>query len=191
MTIPNKQLFLDRFIEYNVMRYQDKPSLVTMFQGLTLDKVNLTNFRETVTEEGKPAHLYDIDMPGGFTGKNQKFYPADYILHKVTNFEEEDPVESIDDLEHKGTQGIYLVEDLGGRVLVLNGKKTEENIKAVIKDSCKYELSDEDIVLDGSFNSATIKTDTILGYLLVVESLFDDIPRFNGQYRFDGSVSAL
>lgn len=191
MAIPSKQLFLDRFIEYNVLRYQDKPSLVAMFQGLTLDKVTFSNFQEATDGEGKTYHSYSVVAPGVFTGNNQRFYPADYILNNVTNFEEESPVEDIDALEHKSTPGIYLVEGLGGRVLVLNGEKTEENVRAVFKNSCKYELNDDDIELEEAFNSIAIKSETILGHVLVVESLFDNLPRFNGQYRFDGSVAAL
>lgn len=191
MTIPNKQLFLDRFIEYNVLRYQDNPSLVAMFQGLTLDKVTLTNFRETSTEEGSITHIYDIDMPGVFTGKNQLFYPADYILHNVTNFEEDLPVEDIEELEHKGTPGIYLVESLGGRLLVLNGKKNSETIIDLIKEKCKYILSDDQIIVGEDTSTVVIKAETILGFVSVVEGLYDDIPRFNGQFRFDGTVKAL
>lgn len=190
MAIPSNQLFLDRFIEYNVERYQDNPSFVQTLQGLTLATVSLTNLREVTLEGGQLAHLYDIDMPGVFTGKNQMFYPADYIQHKVAVFEEPDPV-TPENLELKGTAGIYKLAAGGGSALVLNGKKDNATVLALIKEKCLYDLIDSQIVISQDISSVTINSPTVVGTLGVAESLFDGIQRYNGQYRADGSISAL
>lgn len=190
MAIPNNQLFLDRFIEYNVERYQDNPSFVQTLQGLTLAQVSLTNFREVTLEGGQLAHLYDIDLPGIFSGKNQMFYPADYIQHKVALFEEADPV-TPDVLETKGTAGIYKLVAGGGSALVLNGKKDNSTVLALIKEKCLYDLSSDQIVISQDISSVTINSPTVVGTLSVTESIFDGIQRYNGQYRVDGSIRAL
>lgn len=190
MAIPSNQLFLDRFIEYNVERYQDNPSFVQTLQGLTLAQVSLTNLREVTLEGGQLAHLYDIDMPGVFSGKNQMFYPADYIAHKVTVFEEATPV-TPDELETKGTAGIYKLTVGGGSALVLNGKKDSTTVLALIKEKCLYELSDDQIVINQDVSLVTLNSPTVVGSLFVTESLFDGIQRYNGQYRVDGSIRAL
>lgn len=190
MAIPSNQLFLDRFIEYNVERYQDNPSFVQTLQGLTLGQVSLTNLRKMILESGQLVHMYDIELPGIFIGKNQMFYPADYIKHKVALFEEEDPV-APENLELKGTAGIYKLMPSGGSALVLNGKKDSATVLALIKEKCLYALSDDQVVISQDVASVTINAPTVVGTLSVTESLFDGIQRYNGQYRADGSIRAL
>lgn len=190
MAIPSNQLFLDRFIEYNSERYKDNPSLVAMFQGLTLDKVELTNLRETTLENGKPANLFDIKAPGVFTGKNQMFYPADYLLHNVADISKDEPV-TLEDLPAKDTPGVYKVLPTGGSALMLKGGKTEVGIKTLIEVKALYDITDAQITINPDLSSLTIKSPTIVGTLYVTESMFDDLLRYNGKHRADGSVRAL
>lgn len=190
MAIPSNQLFLDRFIEYNSERYKDNPALVTMFKGLTLDKVELTNLRETTLENGKPANLFDIKAPGVFVGKNQKFYPADYLIHNVAEISKDEPV-TLQDLPQKDTAGIYTVLPEGGSALVLKGDKTETAVKLLIEVKSRYDITDAQITINADLSSLTIKSPTIVGTLYVTESVFDELLRYDGRHRMDGSVRAL
>lgn len=190
MAIPNTQLFLDRFIEVNVERYADRPSIVQIFQGLTLAQVTFSNFKEVILEGGQVAHQYDVDMPGVFTGKNQMYYPADYLIHDVAAFVTEDLIAE-DQKDRQGEAGIYHLDPEGGFSLVLNGDLALDKVHALIKEKCNYVLADDEIVVSEDLTSVTIKSETVVGVIPVVESLFDGLQRYNGQYRYNGAISYL
>jgi len=192
MAFPNDQLFLDRFIAFNKRRYVDEPAFVSKLNSLTLDTIQFSNFRKVEIEPGVVAHLVDVDSAGILTGDGQQYLPADYVKNGPAELEEPDPV-AMDALERKGVQGIFFLgvspEDTVGAVLVYNGKKTPENIKAIVMEKCYFELTDADITIDEDLTLVTIDSRTIGGVLQVVEGLYDDIPRYNGQFRYDGTIS--
>ena len=192
MAFPNDQLFLDRFIAFNKGRYADEPSFVAKLNSLTLDTIEFSNFRKMEVQPGVIAHLVDVDSAGILTGDAQQYLPADYVENGPAELEEPDPV-AMDALERKGVQGIFFLgvspEDTVGAVLVYNGKKSLENIKAIVKEKCYFDLTDADITVSEDLTLVTIDSHTIGGVLQVVEGLYDDIPRFNGQFRYDGTIS--
>jgi hypothetical protein len=192
MAFPNDQLFLDRFIAFNKTRYIDEPNFVSKLNALTLDTIQFSNFRKVEIEPGVMAHLVDVDAANVLTGDDQQYFPADYAKNGPALLEEPDPV-AMDELERKGVQGIFFLglspEDTVGAVLVYNGSKTPENIKAIVKEKCLFELTDADIQIDAGLTLVTIDSRTIGGVLQVVEGLYDDVPRFNGQFRYDGTIS--
>lgn len=192
MAFPNDQLFLDRFIAFNKGRYIDEPAFVSKLDTLTLETIEFSNFRKVEVEPGVIAHLVDVNSTGVLTGVDQQYLPADYTKNGPASLEEPDPV-AMDELERKGVQGIFFLglspEDTVGAVLVYNGNKTLENIKAIVKEKCLFELTDADITIDEDLTLVTIDSRTIGGVLQVVEGLYDDIPRFNGQFRYDGTIS--
>jgi len=192
MAFPNDQLFLDRFISYNKERYKDEPTFVQALSALTLSTISFTNFRKVDVGGGQFAHLVDVDSPGLLTGDDQQYLPADYVENGPAQMEEPDPVD-LETLKRKGVQGIYFLgvsaEETVGAVLVYNGQKTVENIKALVKEHCYFELADDEITVDQDVTFVTIDSRTITGVVQVVESLYDDVPRFNGQFRYDGTIS--
>ena len=192
MAFPNDQLFLNRFIAFNKSRYADNPDFVAQLNALTLDKISFTNFRTVEVEPGVIAHLYDVDSPNLLTGDDQRYLPADYVKNGTAQLAEPDPVE-LSVLQAKAVQGIFFLgtgpEDSVGAVLVYNGFRTAENIKALVKENCFFELAGSDIVVNEDLTLVTIDSPTIGGILQVVEGLYDDVPRFNGQYRYDGTIS--
>lgn len=194
MALPNDQLFLDRFIAFNTNRYKDEQRIVDVLTSLTLDNIEFSNFRKVTLESGDVRHLVDVDSTSKLTGDDQEYTPADYVKNKTATLVEPDPLE-LDALKRKGVQGIYFLglsaEETVGAVLVYNGSKTIENIKAQIKEKCLYELSDSDIIVAEDLTFVTIDSRTITGVVEVVESLYDDIPRYNGQFRADGTIRAL
>lgn len=193
MALPNDKLFLDRFIAYNTDRYKDEQHIVDVLSGLTLDNIAFSNYRKVTLESGESRHLVDVDHIQ-LTGDDQEYTPADYAKNEVATLVEPDPLE-LDALKQKGVQGIYFLglsaEETVGAVLVYNGSKTIENIKAQIKEKCLYDLSDSDITVAEDLTFVTIDSRTIIGIVQVVEGLYDDIPRYNGQFRADGSIRAL
>ena len=189
MAIPTNQLVLDRFIEFNVDRYKDNPALVLMFQGLTLEDVQISNFRRGATVDGAPTAIYDITKPGVFVGLNQVFWCADIARHGILTFSEEDPVE-VASLPEK-VEGVYTGDDDLGYVVANNGEMTPPNILAIVQDHLKYEIYIDDLVVDLDGPTLNSYDQNIVGNLGLVESLYDEFPRYNGQYRLDGSVSAL
>ncbi len=192
MAFPNDLLFLERFIAFNKERYSDEPNIVSVLEQLTLDNTTLSDLRKVEVEGGEFARVVNIDSEGKLTGKNQRYLPADYVKNKVSMLETPDPVDW-DVLQTQGVEGIYQVkrdEDIiEGAVLVFKGSRNPEHIKALIKAKCYYDLTDDEITLDGEFTQATIDSNTVTGTLAVVESQYDAIPRFNGQFRYDGTLT--
>lgn len=192
MSFPNDQLFLNRFVSFNKNRYQSEPDFVAKLDTLTLETIQFSNFRKVEVEPGVAAHLVDVEAAGVLTGDGQQYLPADYTKNGPAALEEEDPV-AMDELEIKGVQGIFFLgvsaEETVGAVLVYNGKKTLENIKTLVKEKCYFDLTDEDITVSEDLTLVTIDSRTIGGILQVVEGLYDDIPRYNGQFRYDGTIS--
>lgn len=189
MAIPNRQLFLDRFIEYNVERYQDKPKLVAVLQGLTLDKINITNFQVDNSNPNRPVHFYDVEMPGVFIGANQKFIPADVETGKL--FTIIGHVDDENELSLKTEEGIYTMgQTKVASLLVIKGMiGNSSHVFDQIQASLKYSALETEVTYTA--DKVKISNETIFGQLTAYESLYDGLQRYNGQYRADGTIRAL
>lgn len=189
MAIPNRQLFLDRFIEYNVVRYADKPKLVAILRGLTLDKLVINNFQKTQNPGGYFDHFYDVSMAGVFEGVNQKFQPASIEAGRL--FAIIAKVDDENELSLKEEEGAYDFGQVDHAVILVTKGKIDDSahVLNVVKQSLLYEIADADISYTGGI--ITIKNEIMDGTITIHETLFDDIPRYNGKYRCDGSVKAL
>jgi hypothetical protein len=190
MAFPNEQLFLDRFITYNQDRYKDEPDFVTALGTLTLGTAIFTNFRKSVLA-GITSYLVDVDSPNLFTGVDQKYTPADYIVNKVATLVEPDPL-AMAELQARSMQGIYLLSGGGGSnvgaVLVSNGSKTEAAVIELIKASCLYTLLDTEITVDAGVNTVVIDSHTVVGTLAIVEADASNLPKYDGTYKYDGTI---
>jgi hypothetical protein len=190
MASPNEQLFLDRFIAYNQDRYKDEQNFVNALGSLTIGQVTFTNFRKTNTA-GVITYLVDVDSPQLFTGVDQKYQPADYVANGPANLIDPTPL-ALADLKTKAVQGIYLLsgegDSVSGAVLVRDGFKTAEVVLQIIKDSCLYVLSDEEISIDQLVTSATIDSHTVVGTLTIVEANPTGTPKYDGTYKYDGTI---
>jgi hypothetical protein len=190
MASPNEQLFLDRFIAYNQDRYKDELNFVNALASLTIGQVTFTNFRKTDTA-GIITYLVDVDSPQLFTGVDQKYQPADYVANGPANLIDPTPL-ALADLKTKAVQGIYLLsgegDSVSGAVLVRNGSLTAEVVLQIIKDSCLYVLSDEEISIDQLVTSAIIDSHTVVGTLTIVEADPTGTPKYDGTYKYDGTI---
>lgn len=194
MAFPNQQLFLERFVATNKVRYSDKPQFIAQLDQLTLGQITFSNPRKDTTG-GIMKHLVDMAVPGVFNAFNQKFIPGNYPDHGVAILVSPDPL-SATDLPKELTPGIYwLLTGVGvekqGAVLVPKDGKTEAAIISLIKEKCLFDLQDVDIMVSGDLSSVTIDSSTIIGTLQVVESLGGSLTDaiHDGTYLHDGTLT--
>jgi len=193
MASQNEQLFLDRFVAYNKERYADNPSFVAKLDALQIENVQFSNFQKVDDGEGQEVFLVDLVSPRFFRATGQTYEPADYMSDKASSVAEEDAL-PLEALRERATPGIYRLvdgEEVVGAVLVHNGEKTTEMVIRLVQEGALFEIDDVGITVDAEIASVDIESHTIVGRLVVVVGLFDQWPRYNGQYRMDGSVSAL
>jgi len=192
MAFPNDELFLERFIAYNIRRYSSDPEFVAKLQTLTLTNTTFFNFRKVQLATGGVAHYVDVNSPGILEGIDQQYLPADYTKHGPSEIEDEVPFLK-EDLEVKTVQGVYFLgtskEDSVGAVVMLNGHVNAAELKALVKEKCLFVLQDNEIVVSNDMTYVTIDSRTINGVLKVVESLYDGVPRYNGVFRHDGTIT--
>lgn len=189
MAFPNQQLFLERFVATNKVRYSDKPQFVQFLNQLTLDQITFTNPRKDSTS-GVEKHLVDMAVPGVFKALNQKFTPGNYPDHGVATLVTPTPV-SIQELPGKLTPGIYWrLTGVGaqkqGAVLVPKEGKTQAAIISLIQQNCLFTLQNSEITVAGNLASVTIDSSTVIGTLVVVE-MAD--PIHDGTYLHDGTIT--
>lgn len=194
MAFPNQQLFLERFVATNKVRYSDKPQFVAYLDQLSLDAITFSNPRTETLPSGEVKHLTDMAVPGVFIALNQKYIPGNYPDHGVAVLVSPIPL-SADDLPKELTPGIYwqltgVGEEKQGAVLVAKGGKTEAAIISLIKEKCLFDLQDADITVSGDLALVTIDSATIIGELVVVESLGAGAAAIHdGTWLHDGTIT--
>jgi len=192
MAFPNDELFLERFIAYNKRRYSSNPEFVAQLSSLTLSNTTFFNFRKVKLPSGEFAHFVDVDSPEILQGVDQQYLPADYALHGPALLVDETPYIK-DDLQVKTIQGVYFLgtseEDSVGAVVMLQGQVSVAKLKQVIKEKCQFILQDSEITVSQDLTFVTIDSRTIGGVVQVVESLYDGVPRYNGVFRHDGTIT--
>jgi len=192
MAFPNDELFLERFIAYNKRRYSSNPEFVAQLSSLTLSNTTFYNFRKVKLPSGEFAHFVDVDSPEILQGVDQQYLPADYAKHGPAELVDETPYIK-DDLQVKTIQGVYFLgtseEDSVGAVVMLQGQVSIVNLKKLIKEKCHFILQDSEITVSQDMTFVTIDSRTIGGVVQVVESLYDGVPRYNGVFRHDGTIT--
>ncbi len=194
MALQSEELFLRRFVAYNKDRYQNNPQFVAALDSLQVDDVVFSNFRKSGTEVDDYAYLVDVDSPNLFEGDNQRYLPARYTEDGVATLVEAGfftPAE----LENKTIPGIYrlVTQDNStlGAVLVKKGERNPINVRGLLQQNSLFDIGDGNIVFEEDLTEVNIDTTMIVSKLMIIESKYDDYPRFNGQYRANGTVRAL
>lgn len=191
MAIPSYELFLKRFIEVNADVYKDDPAFVAELNALTIDTLLITNLRKSDIE-GKIVHTVDVEKPGLLKGFDQRYYPADYVKHKASNMVTPDP-QTVEVLQTRTLPGVYLVivneTENKSAILVNQGDKTIEALTALVKAKSKVVLTDDQIIVSEDLSTVTIDSPTVVGLLQVYESIYDELPRWNGEYVYDGTLT--
>lgn len=194
MALPNDQLFLERFIAFNKRRYAEDPHILSQLDRLTLDNTEFNNFRVVESTPGVYTHIVDVLTPKILMGDDQQYLPADYAKDGVSELKD-GTVLLLEEIKERSEQGIYLLvtggAEYAGAVLVWKGHKTDENIINLIRQNCYFELGEAEVMVSQDKSTVDVNSRTIDSLLFVVEGLYDNLPRFNGQYRANGSVRAL
>lgn len=194
MAFPNRQLFLNRFLAVNKVRYASKPAFLAVLNRLVLSDIVFSNPRTESLPFGKVKHVIDMEMPGVFIAPNQKYIPGYLPDHGVANLVTIIPLNDFD-LERKLTAGIYwrltgVGTEKQGAVLVLRHEKNALNIRNLVKASSLFDLTDANVVVASDLSTVTITSSTIVGTLMVVESLGDlENAIYDGEYIHDGLLA--
>lgn len=191
MDIPNYELFLKRFIDVNTEVYKDDPGFVAELNALTLSTLLITNLRKSDIE-GKIVHTVDVEKPGLLKGFDQHYYPADYVKHNAATLQDPEP-KTVDVLQTRTLPGIYLVlitenEEVNA-ILVNQGEKNVQTLIDLVKAKSKVVLTDDQITVSEDLATVSIDSPTVIGMLQVYESIYDDLPRWNGEYVYDGTLT--
>ena len=192
MAISKEQLFLDRFISYNVIRYQNEPDFVAVLNGLTLGTIAFTNYQK-FGGIGPTFWTVDVNSPSNkFMGTDQRYIPADFVFNGPAILKQETPL-TLEELELTAVPGIYLIDQgvvLTGAVLVYKNEKTAANVRAVVATNSNYAIASDEITIDPSVSMVTIDSITISGGLTVVESRFAQGEWIHdGTYLHDGTLT--
>ena len=193
MAFPNQQLFLERFVATNKVRYSDKPQFVAYLDQLSLDAITFSNPRTETLPSGEVKHLTDMAVPGVFNALNQKYTPGNYPDHGVAVLVSPTPV-SAEDLPLERTPGIYwqltgVGEEKQGAVLLFKDGVDEPTIIALIQDNCLFDLQEADITVAVDLSTVTINSPTIVGSLVVVEMVDTPEAIHDGTYLHDGTIT--
>lgn len=194
MALQSEELFLKRFVEYNKERYQANPRFVAALDKLKADDIVFSNFRRSGDTVDTYTYLVDVDSPNLFEGDDQRYLPARFTEDGVAVLVEPEKL-TAEELHLKATPGIYRLTSADnttvGAVLVKRGQRNNVTVISLLQGNTLFEIDPSDIVIEDDLSSVNIDNTMIVSKLMVIESKYDDFPRFNGQYRANGSVRAL
>ena len=190
MAFPNAQLYLDKFVAYNEVRYKDNPAFIAALSGLTLDQVAFSNIRKQVDPNGQINYLVDMVSANLFTAVDQHYIPADFIDNGPASLVVPFPL-TVADIKAKAVQGIYTLlnsdSTTGGAVLVPFGSNMSDTVVQTIQANCMFAVLATEITVDSAAATATIDSQTIVGTLTVIG--MDGTAVYDGTYNFDGTLT--
>lgn len=179
MKIPNMQLFLDRFISVNRVRYKDYPSVIAILNTLTLDNVIFSAVRNSFDEFGELVRTVDMYVPKVMKAMNQSWLPAYYTTPRITQMVTEE-VQLETELEFLTKPGFYFYKDqyesVLGCVVVGEGVDIADApavIKQLVQDKNLYQIETNEITIQQNLSTVLVDSPTIYQPLKVVLPLGD------------------
>lgn len=148
-TIPLEQLFLNKFVEVNLDRYQNDPEMLPLFQNLTVSEITISDLTPGVPEL-QTATVTSVSR--NFRGITQQWLPA--FLDSPNAFVLKNkgaPLADAAALADQTTPGAYIYTDgADTRVgLVLSASSTsgtqEADAKAVFTDAYRYVIDADEV----------------------------------------------
>lgn len=162
--IPLATLFLNKFVEVNLERYKDDPTMLPLFQNLELNDITISDLVPGVTE---PQVATVSSENRNFRGILQRWLPA--FLDKPEPFALKNPatpLASIEDLLEQVEPGVYgyLSEGVVFPGMVLP-KETlsatlEANAKATFQANFGYTITDDELTISENALSVTMNVYT-------------------------------
>lgn len=171
MALDIKQLFLDKFIAFNLDRYSDNADVLPLIQGLTLSDVVIGSVADVNGEAGRKI-VSLVSSTRRFTANEQKFTRADYhnpIVSTATNAGSALPDAAA--LAEVEVPGLYLYMDGAETKLAVvvpyGTDPADVNTTAIaaLVSGCLYTILPASITVTDEV--ATIDTDYIFGEVLV------------------------
>lgn len=162
--IPLATLFLNKFVEVNLERYKDDPTMLPLFQNLELNDITISDLVPGVAE---PQVATVSSDNRGFRGVLQRWLPA--FLAKPDPFalkNPDAPLAGIDELTDQVEAGVYGYlsegEVLPGLVLPPDTipSTLEANAKATFQASFTYAIGDDELTVGTNTLSVTMNVYT-------------------------------
>lgn len=162
--IPLATLFLNKFVEVNLLRYADDPVMLLLFQNLELGDIIISDLVPGVAE---PQVATVSSDNRNFRGILQRWLPA--FLDKPEPFtlkNPANPLASINDLLEQEEPGVYgYMSD--GEVfpgMVLPGdtlsSTLEANVKATFQSNFGYAINNDELTVNENSLSVTMNVYT-------------------------------
>ncbi|MNM20166.1 hypothetical protein D3C81_305010 [compost metagenome] len=151
-TIPLEQLFLNKFVEVNLARYENDAEMLPLFQNLTLSEITISDLVPGVPEQ-QTATVTSVSR--NFRGVTQQWLPA--FLNSPNAFvlkNKDTPLANAAALADQTTPGAYVYTDGADTKvgLVLSASSTsgtqQEDVKAVFQDAYRYIISSDELTTD-------------------------------------------
>lgn len=188
------QLFLNRFLLVNKERYKDDAAALAVLNSLTLEEIIFENWEGTAIPGGPIQQKVDLEVVDKLVGVNQKYYTLDFASPLVSTPKDSVPVAEAE-LVNKAASGLYLYNDttsqpsrLACAVVIRNPTNLFDEAVTIIKASCKFDLTDEDIVSIADGTVASVSTRTFFENIKLLVSEATEF-LYDGTYKYDGSMT--
>lgn len=166
------ELFIERFIEYNLVRYKDNPKMLVKFEGLTSEMVTVSDIQPIM--EGSRRNSAVFSAPRRFKGINQSWTPAkaetDLKLYKPVT---EEPLASKAKLAEIVEQGVYFYVDgqeVKVAIVIANGIDVALQpaaVESTLRAALVYDIPK--VAVPGTGNTCILTGNTFEGTLYWVE----------------------
>ena len=180
MSLPSRQLFLDRFMEYNRERYKNDPETLARLQTLTLDKIVFQGLSDDPSKPGGKVSNFSVPA-GAIMAELQHWNPLDIKNEKIINPAIITAVPSIEEIIAANTRGLFSFEDQGQVKLAVvmsfrqdipTGELTKDVVKT-INYSSNYILKETDLQINfadstDDYRLFNILNETIVGEVTVI-----------------------
>ena len=179
MKIPNMQLFLDRFISVNRVRYRQYPPVLAILDTLTLDTVIFSSVRSSYDVFGELVRTVDMYVPKVMKAMDQSWLPAYFTSPSITAMASLEVLDE-NDLISLTTPGAYFYKGPHGKKLGalvvpanVNPEDIPDYVKTLVKALNRYQINDNQISVSSGFTEVIIDTPAIYQQLKLVLSLKD------------------
>lgn len=188
MSLPSRQLFLDRFLEYNRIRYKDDPKLLARLNSITLSGIIFMGLTDDPDRPGGKVSNFLVPAPA-IRAEIQRWIPADITEEKVTDPANVIPMEDLQAIMSGKARGLFQFPDEEGNpkfAVVMNYRSDIDasslalNVIRFLNLKTNYRLLDEDLEYDENnstddYKVFQLRNDTIAGEITVVRLAGDII----------------
>lgn len=169
MALSRMNLFFNRFVAFNLDRYQDDAEMLPLFQGLQENELTF----EALTGTGADTRSLTVkSVSRNFMGVNQTYHAAE--LNNVRAYSMVEPgvvAPTLADLDEKTVPGVYAYLDADGvttKIMILIDDKAEVGTDAAaaieaLTSAFKYDLLPGDIT--SGADALTIEAPCFYGVL--------------------------